>query len=270
MIFKPVCRNLYCNFTGTRVLKNDNDSFLRKNYPFVLIVVGFFLVFFPFDLIGASALGDLSVFLYGFTAVLVMGFVSYYKKRKEYALKTRKIVKISALTIPLFFVAAVLAGAAMGVGSAFFTLSLEPTKNFDTDLIEKRVLDWVNTQRVQNNVSGVNLDVTLNSLAEIRSLEMIRTSPEDGESISNININEIAKRDGIKCMINGISANIHDYVLLFPPKSYLDMEKTVDHTMTYLINEEEFQNIVFASNATRTGIDSFVVGDDLFVVQTFC
>jgi hypothetical protein len=119
-------------------------------------------------------------------------------------------------------------------------------------------------------VSGVNLDVTLNSLAEIRSLEMIRTSPEDGESISNININEIAKRDGIECVINGISANIHDYVLLFPPKSYSDMEKTVDHTMTYLINEEEFQNIVFASNATRTGIDSFVVGDDLFVVQTFC
>lgn len=243
---------------------------MKKNYPLVLIVVGFFLVFFPFGLIGASQLGDMSVFLYGLSAVLVVGFVSYYKKRNEYSMRTRKVIKLVALAIPLFFVAAVFVGIAMGVSSAFFTLSLEPTKYMDTDLLEKRTLDWVNIHRVQNNVAGVNLDATLNSLAEIRSLEILQASPEDREYISDIGINEIAKREGIECMINGESVNIYDYVLLFSPKSYPDIERTVDHAMTYLTNEEEFQNIVFAPNATKTGISSFVTGNDLFVVQNFC
>jgi len=253
------------------VLKSYNESFLKKNYPLVLIVVGFFLVFFPFDVVGANQiLGDMTVFLYGLSAVLIVGFVSYYKKRNEYSMKTRKIVKIAALAIPLFFVAAVFVGVAMGVSNAFFTMSLEPTKHIDTDLLEQRVLDWVNTHRVQNSAGGVNLDATLNSLAEIRSLEILQASPENRENISNIDINEIAKREGIECIINGESTNIYDYVLLFPPKSYPDIEKTVDHAMTYLINEEEFRNIVFASNATKTGTDSFVTGDDLLVVQNFC
>ena len=252
------------------MLKKHNESFLQKNYPLILIAIGFFLVFFPFDLVGASQLGNMSIFLYGLSAVLVVGFVSYYRKRNEYSLKTRKIVKIAALAIPLFFVASVFVGVAMGISSAFFMLSLEPTKYMDTDLVEKRTLDWVNMHRAQNNVGGVNLDATLNSLAEIRSLEISQAFPEDRELVSEIDINEIAKREGIDCMIDGESANIYDYVLLVPPKSYPDIERTVDYVMTYLTNEDEFKSIVFAPNATKTGINSFVSDNDLIVVQNFC
>ncbi len=252
------------------MLKSNNDSFLKKNYPLVLIIVGFFLVFFPFGLVGASELGDGAVFLHGLAAVLVVGFVSYYKKRKEYSTKTRKYVKITALAIPLFFAAAVFVGIAMGISSVLFTLSLEPTKHMDTDLVEKRVLDWVNIHRAQNNVSGVNMDTTLNRLAEIRSLEIFHAPHEDREDVSNVDINEIAKREGIECTINGESVSIYDYVLLFPPKSYSDMEKAIDHAMKHMTVEDDYGDIVFSPNATRTGINSFVDGNYLFVVQNFC
>ena len=252
------------------MLKSNNDSFLKKNYPLILIIVGFFLVFFPFELVGASGLGDAAVFLHGLVVVLAAGFLLFYKKRKEYPARTRKFVKIAALGIPAFFAAAVLVGVAMGVSSALFTLSLEPTKYLDTDLVEKKVLDWVNMHRAQNDVGGVNVDAVLNSLAEIRSLQISQTPHEDMENASNVDINEIAKMEGIECIIHDESVNIYDYVLLFPPESYSDIEKAVDHALTYLTVEDDYIDVVFSPNATRTGINSFVDGEYLFVVQNFC
>ena len=252
------------------MLTSSNESFLKKNYPFILIAVGFFFILFPFDLIGVSNLGDMAVVFYGLIAVLPIGFVLYYKKRNQYSLRTRKIIKISALAIPLFFVAAVFIGIAMGVNNAFLIMSLEPTTDFDTDLLETEIIDWVNINRVQNEVGGVNLDESLNDLAEIRSSELIQASAKDRESIAEIDINEISKREGIECVIDGKPSNIYDYVLVMPPKSYPDIKRTVDHIMTELVDNKEFRDIVFLTNATKTGMDSFVAEDNVFVVQNFC
>ena len=252
------------------MLKNNNDCFLKKNYPLILIVVGFFLIIFPFDIIGASELGPISFSLYGLSVVLVVGFILFYKKRNEYSAKTRKIVKIAAFAVPLFFVAAIIFGAALGIGSALYKSSLEPTKNLDRDLFEQKILEWVNTHRELNNVGKVNSDSTLNNLAEIRSADLSVGYPEYIEALSDIDINEIAKREGIECIIDGISFPIYDYTILVPPKSYPEMEKVVNLIMAYMVDQEGYENVIFGENITKTGIDSFVVGNDLFVVQNFC
>ena len=252
------------------MLKNNNDSFLKKNYPLILIVVGFFLIFFPFDMIGASDLGPISFSLYGLSVVLIVGFVLFYKKRNEYSAKTRKIVKIAAFAVPLFFVAAIIFGAALGIGSALYKSSLESTENLDRELFEQKIVDWVNTHRDLNGVDKVNLDTTLKNLAEIRSADLTVGYPVYIEALSDIDINEIAKREGIECIIDGASYPIHDYVILVPPKSYSEMEKTVDLIMTYMVEHEEFGDVIFGQNITKTGIATFVAGNDLFVVQNFC
>lgn len=95
------------------MLKTSDDNFLKRNYPLVLIAVGFFLVLFPFNLVGADQLGSTSLSLYGLVAVLIVGFVTHYKKRNDYSAKTRKIVKIAALAMPLLLVAAVIFGVVL-------------------------------------------------------------------------------------------------------------------------------------------------------------
>ncbi|MCV0366158.1 MAG: hypothetical protein K5798_02695 [Nitrosopumilus sp.] len=243
---------------------------MKRNYPLVLIAVGFFLVLFPFNLVGADQLGSISLLLHGFVAVLIMGFVLYYKQRSKYSAKTRKIVKLAALAIPLFFVASVIFGIALGIGNILYVSSLEPTKNLDRDLFEKEILDWTNTHRTQYGVGGVVLDPTLNDLAEIRSTNLSVAYPAYIEAYSDIDINVIAEREEIKCIVNGTSVPIHDYTILVPSKSYSEMEKVVDLIMTYMVDDEGYGNIIFGSNITKTGIDTFVVGGDLFVVQNFC
>lgn len=140
----------------------------------------------------------------------------------------------------------------------------------DMDLFEKKIVDWVNIHRFQNNVGQAILDPVLNNLAEIRSTDLSVAYPVYIEAISDIDINEIAKREGIECIIDGNPAPIYDYVILVPPKSYLEIEKVVDLIMTYMVDHEERGDIIFGPNITKTGIDSFVVGGDLFVVQNFC
>ncbi|MCA9811772.1 MAG: hypothetical protein KC483_02800 [Nitrosarchaeum sp.] len=242
----------------------------KKNCPLVLIAVGFFLVIFPFNLFGTNNLGPMSLALYGLSGVLIIGFVLYYKQRSKYSAKTRKIVKLAALAIPVFFVASVIFGAALGVGIALHSSSLEPTKNLDMDLFEKEIFDWVNFHRDQYGAGRVTLDPTLNNLAEIRSANLSIAYPVYIEAYSDMDINDIAKREGIKCMVDGTSVPIYDYVILVPPKSYSEIEKVVDLIMTYMVDHEGYGNIVFGSNITKTGIDSFVAGGDLFVVQNFC
>lgn len=252
------------------MLENNSGGFLKKNYPLVLIAVGFFLVFFPFNLLGSDKLGSMSLALYGLSAVLIMGFVLYYKQRSKYSAKTRKIVKLTALAVPLFFIASVVFGVALGIGNVLYVSSLEPTNNLDRDLFEKEILDWVNTRRDQYGAGNVSLDPTLNNLAEIRSEDLSVAYPVYLEAYSDIDINVIAKREGIKCMVDGKSVPIYDYVILVPPKSYSEIEKVVDLIMTYMVDNEDYGNIIFGTNITKTGIDSFVAGGDLFVVQNFC
>ena len=148
--------------------------------------------------------------------------------------------------------------------------SYENTIDIDTDFFEKKVLDWVNTNRYKNNVGGVNLDDTLSRLAEIRMAELIQASPEELESVGNIDANEVAKREGIKCMIDEKPANINDYVMIIPHSKYPDIEKLTNFLLTSMTSDEEPKEIVFASNVTKTGIKSFMTKDNLIVIQNFC
>lgn len=201
---------------------------------------------FPLNIVDSNALEENAVFLNGLFAVLAVGLVSYYRKRKEYSVKIRRIVKIGVMIIPLIFVGAVFVGIAMGISGAFFTPSFENTKNINTDLFEKKVLDWVNTSRYKNDTGGVNLDDTLNNLAKIRGAEMAQVLPEEAEAIGNIDANDIAKREGIKCMINGKSANIYDYIIIMPHNSYPDIEKLTNFLMTSLTSDKKQREIIFA------------------------
>lgn len=255
-----------CNFVANGIF--DGDGFLKKNYPLVIIAVGFFLTLFPFGMIGAEQLKNAFVF-YGFSAVLVAGFVLYYKKRRDYSAKTRKVVKMAAIAIPLFLVAAVIFGAVLGISNALYKSSLEPSKNLDRDLFEQKIVDWVNTHRSHNNMDIVTLDPTLNNLAHIRSMNLLAAYPAYIEASSDIDINKIAKREGIECTTDGKSVPIYDYVILVPPKSYANMDKVVDFIMTYTVDHGN-ENLIFRQNVTKTGIDTFVAGSDLFVVQNFC
>lgn len=225
---------------------------------------------FPFNIVGVETLGENTIFLNILFVLPAMGFVFYYRKRQEYSANIKKIVKISVIIIPLIFVGAVFIGIAMGINSVFFPPSYENTKEINTELLEKKVLDWVNTNRYKNKVGGINLDDSLNSLAEIRSEEISQALPEEMESIANVDVNNIAKREGIRCMIDGNSVPIYDYVLQTPHNIYPDIEKLTNFLMTSLASNEEQNEIVFAPNVTKTGIVSFVTEDYLIVIQNFC
>ena len=252
--------------------QNQISSFLKHYYPVILIAAVSFILFIPFRLFGDSLLSFVLVFALG-SAVLVTGFVLYYKKRTEYSAGLRKIMKVVAILFVAMWVVALLAGAVLGV--LFGAGILDPpvrsdTRTVDHDLLQTRVAEWVNTIRVENNVARVALDSGLSSLAEIRSLEISSAPAGEAESISDIDVNEVASQNGLECIIDGNTIPIHEYVLAIPHTKFSTIEQLVDFGMGFLIQQGNEQEKILAANMTRTGIGVSASNDHLFVVQTLC
>ncbi|MCV0431841.1 hypothetical protein [Nitrosopumilus sp.] len=255
------------------MMQSSDSSFSKKYYPLILIAIGSFFLLFPFGLIG----GEFSYYLAGIAGfiVLIIGVFLYYKKRTDYSSNLRKKMKIVGIIFLASLVAIPLIGVSMGVvvglSNVFYNSSLQDdTRDIDTILLQTRILDWVNTNRVKNNVGGLNFDDTLDSLAKIRSLEMSSVPIDEAQSISDIDVNEIASQNNLECIIDGTYIPIHEYVLAIPHTKFTNIEEFVDFGMGFLIQQENEKEKVFASNMTRTGIGISLNDDYLVIVQTFC
>ena len=256
------------------MMQSYNPPFLKKYFPLILLAIGSFLLLFPFGWISG-----LEPFFYvwgiaGFIT-LVVGVLLYYKKKTTYSPSLRKKMKIvgiiflaSLAAIPLVGVAM---GVAVGLSSVFYNpSSLPDTRDIDPILLKTRVLDWVNTNRVENNVGGVNLNDNLNALSKLRSLDISRAPPDQIESISELDVNEIARKNNLECIIEGDSITIQEYSLLIPHSKFTTIEELVDFAMGFLVDHEDEKEKVFSSNTTRTGISVSMNNEFLIVVQNFC
>ena len=255
------------------MMQNSDSSFAKRYYPLILIAIGSFFLLFPFGEIG----GEYAFYLSGIIgfAALIIGVVIYYQKRATYSTSLRKKMKIlgilflaSVAAIPLVGVGM---GVAVGLGHVFYDpSSLDDTQDIDPILLQTRILDWVNTNRVKSDVSGLNLDDTLNSLSKLRSTDMANESPEQAEIISDLDVNLIAKNNNLECVIDNDVIPIQEYVLFIPHSKFTNIEELVDFIMGFLIEHETEKNTVFDSDSTLTGISVSKNDEFLVVVQNFC
>ena len=255
------------------MMQSSDSSFAKRYYPLILIAIGSFFLLFPFGEIG----GEYAFYLAGIIgfAALIIGVVIYYQKRTTYSLSLRKKMKIlgilflaSVAAIPLVGVGM---GVAVGLGHVFYDpSSLDDTQDIDPILLQTRILDWVNTNRVKSDVSGLNLDDTLNSLSKLRSTDMANESPEQAEIISDLDVNLIAKNNNLECVIDDDVLPIQEYVLFIPHSKFTNIEEFVDFIMGFLIEHETEKKTVFDSDSTLTGISVSMNDEFLVVVQNFC
>ncbi len=255
------------------MMQSSDSTFVQKYYPLILIAIGGFFLLFPFGDIG----GEYAFYLAGVIgfATLIIGVFVYYQKRTTYSSSLRKKMKIlgilflaSLAAIPLIGVGM---GVAVGLGHAFYDpSSLNDTQDIDPVVLQTRVLDWVNTNRVKNDVGGLNLDDTLNSLAKLRSTSMANESPEQAEVISDLDVNLIAKNNDLECVIGDNIMPVQEYVLFIPHSKFVTIEKMVDFVMDFLIEHETEKNTVFDSDSILTGISVSKNDEFLVVVQNFC
>lgn len=256
------------------MMKSSDYSFSKRYYPLILIAIGSFLLLFPFGEIG----GEYAFYLAGIIgfATLATGIFAYYRKRTTYSPGLRKKMKILGIVFLASLAAIPLIGVSMGVvvglSNVFYNSSLQgDTRDIDSELLQTRVLDWVNTNRAKNGVGGLNLDDTLSSLAKIRSLEISSVPIDEAQSISDIDVNKIASQNNLECIIDGNSIPIHESALAIPHTEFTTLEELVDFGMMgFLIQQENEKEKIFASNMTITGIGISSSNDHLFVVQTFC
>ena len=254
-------------------MQNSDSSFAKRYYPLILIAIGSFFLLFPFGEIGGEHAFYLEGII-GFTT-LIIGVVIYYRKRITYSPSLRKKMKIlgilflvSVAAIPLVGVGM---GVAVGLGHIFYDPSrLNYTEDIDSELLQTRILDWVNTNRVKSDVGGLNLDDTLNSLAKLRSTDMANMSLEQAEIISDLDVNLIAKDNNLECIIDNDVMDIQEYVLFIPHSKFTTIEELVNFVMEFLIEHEPETEILFDSNSTLTGINVLKNDDFLVVVQNFC
>lgn len=255
------------------MMQSSDSSFFKKYHPLILIAIGSFLLLFPFEELG----GEHTFYVVGIIgfAALVLGVVIYYQKRTTYSPSLRKKMKIlgilflaSVAAIPLIGVGM---GVAVGLGHVFYDPSdLDDTQDIDSSLLQIRILDWVNTNRAKNDVSGINLDDTLNTLAKLRSNDMANMSLEQVETVSDLDVNLIAKDNNLECIIDNNVMDIEEYVLFIPHSKFRTLEKMVDFVMEYMIEHEPETEMLFDSNFTLTGIHVSKYDDYLVVVQNFC
>ena len=237
------------------------------------------VLFFPFDWI----IGDLDWQSFYITvgiavALLATGAALYFQKRGEYPdkfrAKIKKLTIIIGIAIAGIFVAALIVGVALGISSALNALApTTHTSSIDADLLETRVLDWINKHRVKSDIGGINLDDALVQLAAVRNTEIARAPPDERESVSEKDVTEIAKREGLDCTDgDGNIIPIMEYTMVIPHGEFRKMESFVDYSMKYLTNHEDGRprDMIFASNATRTGVNAIVTDEHLFVTQNFC
>lgn len=175
---------------------------------------------------------------------------------------------VSVAALPLIGVGM---GIAIGLGQIFYDPSrLDYTEDIDSELLEIRIIDWVNTNRVKNDVSGLNLDDILNSLAKLRSTDMANVSLEQAEIISDLDVNLITKDNNLECIIDNEIMEIQEYVIFIPHSKFVTIERLVNFVMEFLIEHEPETEILFNSDFTLTGIHVSMNDDYLVVVQNFC
>lgn len=257
------------------MILNSDSSFAKRYYPLILIAIGSFFLLFPFGEIGGEYAFYIAGII-GFTT-LIIGVVLYYQKRTTYSPSLRKKMKIlgilflvSVAALPLIGVGM---GIAIGLGQIFHDPSrLNYTEDIDSKLLETRIIDWVNTNRVKSDVGGLNLDDTLNSLAKLRSTDMASVSIEQAETISDLDVNLIAKDNNLECIIDNDVMEIQEYVLFIPHSKFVTIESMVNFVMEFLIEHEPETEteVLFNSDFTLTGIHVSMNNDYLVVVQNFC
>ncbi|MCH9659252.1 hypothetical protein K0U27_11315 [archaeon] len=257
------------------MMQNSDSSFAKMYYPLILIAIGSFFLLFPFGEIGGEYAFYIAGII-GFTT-LIIGIVLYYQKRTTYSPSLRKKMKIlgilllvSVAAIPLIGVGM---GIAIGLGQIFYDPSrLDYTEDIDSDLLETRIIDWVNTNRAKGDVGGLNIDDALNSLAKLRSTDMASVSLEQAEFISDLDVNLIAKDNNLECIIGNDVMEIQEYVLFIPHSKFVTIESMVNFVMEFLIEHEPETEteILFNSDFTLTGIHVSMNDDYLMVVQNFC
>ena len=175
---------------------------------------------------------------------------------------------VSVAAIPLVGVGM---GVAVGLGQIFYDPNrLNYTEDIDSELLQTRILDWVNTNRVKSDVGGLNLDYALNSLAKLRSTDMANVSYEQAEIISDLDVNLIAKDNNLECIIDNDVMEIQEYVLFIHHSKFTTIEELVNFVMEFLIEHEPETEILFDSSFTLTGINVSKNDDFLVVVQNFC
>ena len=136
---------------------------------------------------------------------------------------------VSVAALPLIGVGM---GIAIGLGQIFYDPSrLDYTEDIDSELLETRILDWVNTNRAKSDVGGLNLDGTLNDLAKLRSTNMANVSLEQAEIISDLDANLIAKDNNLECIIDSNVMEIEEYVLFIPHSKFVTLERLVNFVM---------------------------------------
>lgn len=257
------------------MILNSDSSFAKRYYPLILIAIGSFFLLFPFGEIGGEYAFYIAGII-GFTT-LIIGVVLYYQKRTTYSPSLCKKMKIlgilflvSVAALPLIGVGM---GIAIGLGQIFHDPSrLNYTEDIDSKLLETRIIDWVNTNRVKSDVGGLNLDDTLNSLAKLRSTDMASVSIEHAETISDLDVNLIAKDNNLECIIDNDVMEIQEYVLFIPHSKFVTIESMVNFVMEFLIEHEPETEteVLFNSDFTLTGIHVSMNNDYLVVVQNFC
>ena len=257
------------------MMQSSDSSFAKRYYPLILIAIGSFFLLFPFGEIGGKYAFYFSGII-GFAA-LIIGVVIYYQKRTAYSPSLQKKMKIlgilflvSVAALPLIGVGM---GIAIGLGQIFFDPSrLDYTEDIDSELLETRIIDWVNTNRAKSDVGGLNLDGTLNSLAKLRSTELASVSVEQTEIISDLDVNIIAKDNNLECTIDNDVMEIQEYILFIPHSKFVTIERLVNFVMEFLIEHEPETEtkILFNSDFTLTGIHVSMNDDYLVVVQNFC
>lgn len=257
------------------MMQSSDSSFAKMYYPLILIAIGSFFLLFPFEEIG----GEYAFYIAGIIgfATLILGVVIYYQKRITYSPSLRKNMKIlgilflvSVAILPLIGVGM---GIAIGLGQIFYDPSrLDYTEDIDSELLETRIIDWVNTNRAKSDVRGLNLDDTLNGLAKLRSTDMTSASLEQADIISDLDVNLIAKGNNLECIIDNDVMEIQEYVLFIPHSKFVTIESMVNFVMEFLIEHEPETEteILFNSDFTLTGIHVSMNEDYLVVVHNFC
>jgi hypothetical protein len=184
-------------------------------------------------------------------------------------MKTRILIIIASLiAVSLIGVGM---SVAVGLENVFYDSSLlNDSQDIDPVLLQTRVLDWVNTNRLKNDVGGLNLDDTLNDLAKLRSTDMSQIPLDQAALISNLDVNQIARNNNLECIIDDRVMPIHEIALLISHSKFDNLEDMVNYLMGLLIEHEVEKEKLFDSDSTRTGISVSMNNDFLVIVQNFC
>ena len=144
------------------------------------------------------------------------------------------------------------------------------SQDIDPSLFQTRVLDWINTSRVENGVGGLNLDDTLNELAKLRNMEMSQVPLEQVHLISDSDVNQVAKNNNLECLIDGNVMPIHENGMFISHSNFNNLEDMVNFLMDSWIEFDVEKDKIYESSYTRTGIHVSMNSNFLIVVQNFC